>query len=122
MNNVIDKAKELGIAITKSSEFVEYIQYKEMLEKESLIEIVPMLEQAMEIVNNHEFSKDSKILIDAKEILDKYMNNQSILTYIEKKQQLSNLLLTTNETLAHITGMDTANGCSGCSGCKKQEG
>jgi cell fate (sporulation/competence/biofilm development) regulator YlbF (YheA/YmcA/DUF963 family) len=78
MDKVLEKAKELRLAIEETSEFQEYIQNKEMLEKsEDVIELkhnianlrakgkyteasnLEKLYNAHPIVNNYEASKEA---------------------------------------------------------------
>ena len=85
MDKVLEKAKELRLAIEETSEFKEYIKNKELLEKS---------EDVIELKHNIANLRAKGKLAEAKNLEELYNNHPIVNNYESSKEALYQLLKT----------------------------
>ena len=85
MDKVLEKAKELRLAIEETSEFKEYIKNKELLEKS---------EDVIELKHNIANLRAKGKLVEAKNLEELYNNHPIVNNYESSKEALYQLLKT----------------------------
>lgn len=122
MDYAILKAKELADSILQSKEYIEYQKCKLDVEDLGLSSKLAVYENAKNIITLNKIPKENKIYKDALEVVNECEGDEVLSAYFRAKDKLNFLLNAINNTLSHITGMDSGEkscgGC-GCGGCKK---
>ena len=90
MNEILEKAKELRLAIEETSEFKEYIKNKELLEKS---------EDVIELKHNIANLKAKGKLEEANNLEKLYNNHPLVNNYEASKEDLYQLLSTIKSIL-----------------------
>ncbi len=129
MQDIMDKAKELGIMIAESEEFKAYklAEANQLDDKEAvelMMEYHTTRENLTKKASNPDITKEEFEVIqnEAKAAFEKIMNNKSIAAYVDAQQNFSNLMNKINGILGYyVSGKDSEGGCSGscstCGGC-----
>ena len=126
MNQIIEKARELGQMIAESDEFkalkgAEELQLQDPEAQELMIEYANRRDElsqkaAREDITKEEFEAIQKEMQDA---FNKLCTNKNITRYIEANKEFSNLIGQVNSIIAYfVKGEEQSGGCSGnCSSC-----
>ena len=90
MDKILEKAKELRIAIEETNEYKEYIKNKELLEKD---------EDVIELKHNIANLRAEGKTIEANRLQDFYNNHPIVANYEASKEALYQLLKTIESLL-----------------------
>lgn len=122
MNDILDKAKELGIAIANSEQIQIYSDIEKKLLKRDLLTTFMTYEQAKSVVINDklpiETRKKASIIIEQhKETME---NDVDIIAFRKAELKIQDLKSQITDTILHFGGIElAAKNCSSCSGCRK---
>ena len=125
-NDILEKAKELGMMIAESDEFkklkeTEAIQLSDTTAQEMMARYNERQEELSQIASKSDLTKEEfeKLQLDAQAEFIKLCQNENIKNYLDANQSFSNLINQVNGIIAHFVRGEDQSGCSGsCSSCK----
>ncbi len=130
MNDIIEKARELGQMIADSDEIkalkgAEELQLADPAAQELMMEYANAREQAAKKAQDPNTTKESfeQIQNDMEKAFQKLMTNDNIKRYVEANNAFKMLIDQVNAIIAYyVKGEEQQGGCSGnctsCQGCK----
>jgi cell fate (sporulation/competence/biofilm development) regulator YlbF (YheA/YmcA/DUF963 family) len=129
MNEIIEKARELGMMIAESDEFkalkgAEAMQLSDPKAQELMMEYATTREKLSQRASSPDITKEDfeKIQTEMEEAFKKLMTNENIKRYIDANGKFKTLIDQVNSIIAYfVKGEEQAGSCSGncqsCGGC-----
>lgn len=129
MNDIIEKARELGKMLADSDELkalkgAEELQLADPAAQELMMEYANAREAAAVKAQNPDVTKEEfeQIQTDMEKAFAKLMTNENIKRYVEANNSFKSLINQVNSIIAYyVKGEEQQGGCSGncssCSGC-----
>ncbi len=128
-NEILEKAKELGMMIAESDEFLaaKEAEQKQLDDPEAqklMAEYAMRREELSQKAANPDLTKEEyeKVMLDAQAEFARLCINDNIKNYLDKNKEFSDLIEKVNAIIIHFVQGDDAGGCSGscagCSGCR----
>ncbi len=128
-NEILEKAKELGMMLAKSDEFLaakeaEQKQLDDPDAQKLMAEYATKREELSLKATNPDLTKEEyeKIMMDAQAEFARLCINENIKNYLDKTKEFSDLIEKVNAIITHFVQGEDSGGCSGscagCSGCR----
>ena len=126
---VIDKARELGLALSESPEFQRMLRARAAIEEnETLTNTIALLQEKQDLIADRlAEGEDSDFRIDLSTLSNEIddiqrdlMESEPFIEMLEAQHEFENLMQRVNREIAACIGADfnESGNCGGCGGCK----
>ena len=124
---ILNKAKELGMMIAESDEAkalsgAQELQLEDPEASKLMAEYSLRMEKLSEEASKPNITKEEldKVQMDAQAEMVRICQNKNIKRYLEANRQFTSLINQVNSIIAHFIRGDDSTGCGGsCAGCNK---